>query len=180
MYQGTSARRLRLAGLAAAAALALSACGGGAQQSQSPPAQPAPESAAPMAPVGADVRVSDSTLGAILTDAEGFTLYAFTNDESTKPQSSCNDACAQTWPPAVADSEITGEGVDQPLLGTTQRSDGSTQVTVNQWPLYRFAGDQAPGETTGQGSGGVWFVVGADGKLIREAAGTSSGGGSGY
>lgn len=59
-----------------------------------------------------------------------------------------------------------GEGADQSLLGTITRTDGSTQVTYNGWPLYFWAEDSAPGDTTGQGVNDVWWVVDAAGDAV--------------
>ena len=76
---------------------------------------------------------------------------------------------------------MAGDGVDGSLLGTTERDDGTTQVTYDGQPLYVFASDAAPGDTNGQGVGEVWFVVGPDGKTIEAQAMTmtmTSGGGS--
>ena len=52
------------------------------------------------------------------------------------------------------------------MFSIAERSDGSFQLAAGGWPLYRFAGDVAAGDTTGQGSGGVWFVVAPDGTLV--------------
>ena len=124
----------------------------------------------------ATVAIADSELGEILVDGEGMTLYLFTNDEGDT--STCTGDCAEAWPPLEAPDElVAGEGVDESLLGTTERDDGSVQVTYASAPLYYYAPDSAPGDTTGQGVGGVWFVVGADGEAIQEAAAPS---GSGY
>ena len=50
-----------------------------------------------------------------------------------------------------------------------ERPDGTHQLKAGKWPLYRFAGDSEPGDTNGQGSGGVWFVVDGLGGLIKNA-----------
>ena len=63
---------------------------------------------------------------------------------------------------------MAGEGVDATLLGTITRDDGSTQVTYNGWPLYYFQDDAAPGDTNGQGLGGVWFLVSPEGEAIEQ------------
>lgn len=116
---------------------------------------------------GASVAVADSDLGEILVDGEGATLYVFLNDADG--DSNCNDACAETWPPLIADGAPTGdEGVDAEMLGTTERDDGDTQVTYNDQPLYTYSGDSAVGDTEGQGVGDNWYVVGPDGEPIRE------------
>lgn len=111
------------------------------------------------APTGTVVKVSPyPQLGPMLTDARGRTLYLFTRDTPNK--STCTGACAQAWPPLLTTAApVPGPGVNTALLGTTQRPDGSTQVTYNGWPLYYFASDQNPGDARGQGVGGVWFVV---------------------
>lgn len=96
-------------------------------------------------------------LGQFLADAEGMTLYIFTNDEPGV--SNCDADCAANWPPFVADDisslpeGFTGE------LTTITRDDGSEQVAYNGWPLYYWAQDMAPGDTTGHEVGDVWFVA---------------------
>jgi predicted lipoprotein with Yx(FWY)xxD motif len=130
-------------------------------------AAPAPATtAAPAKPASAPVaKVSSSPLGQILVDPAGRTMYAFTKDADGKP--TCNDACAKAWPPVIVNGPIAVEGADGKLFTTVARADGSSQLKAGKWPLYYFAGDAAPGDTNGQGSGNSWFVVGADAKLIK-------------
>jgi predicted lipoprotein with Yx(FWY)xxD motif len=113
----------------------------------------------------ASVLVADSDLGSILTDADGMTIYFFAND--TEGTSTCEGECLENWPPVEAeDNPVAGQGVTAEL-GTIERSDGTTQLTINDYPAYYFAGDSAPGDTNGQGVGEVWFVFGADGEPIE-------------
>lgn len=114
------------------------------------------------------VHASDTDLGSILVNGEGFTLYIFTNDADG--ESTCYDACADTWPPIPGDVTIASD-LDASIFGTTTRDDGSEQLTVNGMPLYLYAPDAAPGDTNGQGVGGVWFVVDATGEVIEASAG---------
>jgi len=114
-----------------------------------------------LAAPGATVQMAnDAKLGNILTDSQGMTLYIFKND--TPGVSNCTGTCAQNWLPLtvtagqqpVAGTGITGQ------LGVIQRSDGTSQVTYNDMPLYRFVGDKQPGDTNGQGMlNGAWSVV---------------------
>lgn len=114
----------------------------------------------------AAVEVGDSDLGQILT-SDGMTLYIFTPDDGGA--STCYDDCAATWPPLIADGDVTvGEDLDSAMFGTVARDDGSEQVTVDGWPLYFFANDAAAGDVNGQGLGGNWWVVGPDGAAIME------------
>lgn len=95
--------------------------------------------------------------GVILTDGEGTTLYRFTRDEDG--QSTCYDDCAEAWPPlTVDDSPTIPEGLPGEFA-TTERDDGSMQVTYNGMPLYYFQNDEEPGDVSGQGVNDVWFVV---------------------
>lgn len=145
---------------AAAASLLLfaGACGSGAAKSgSSTPPPPAP----------AVTVSSPASFGSILTDGKGMTLYLFDKDEPIRPQSACTGACAQTWPLLTAsDGHTVGAGLDAHKLGTAARPDGEIQLTYNNWPLYRFSGDTAPGQTNGQGIGGIWHVAGTDGTPI--------------
>ena len=112
------------------------------------------------------VELSDSDLGKILT-YESMTLYTFAPDNGGK--STCNGGCATTWPPLIAEGTPTaGNGLDGATFATATRDDGGKQVTVNGSPLYTYSGDSAPGDTNGQGIGGVWYVTGADGKPIDD------------
>ncbi len=113
-----------------------------------------------------EVEAEDSSLGTILTDSDGNTLYVFLND--TGSESTCYDDCAATWPALAAAGELkAGDGVTMSLLGTTERTDGTVQLTYNGHPLYHFANDAQPGDTNGQGIGEVWFVVSPDGEPIQ-------------
>jgi predicted lipoprotein with Yx(FWY)xxD motif len=113
----------------------------------------------------ATVAVEDSDLGEIVVDADGTTLYVFLADEGT--ESTCYDECEDNWPPLTVDGEpVAGEGIDASLLGTTERTDGSTQVTLDGHPLYLFAGDQTADDVNGQGVGDVWYVVSPSGEAI--------------
>lgn len=111
------------------------------------------------------IDVAESDLGEILVDAQGATLYLFTSDTQGEP-STCSDGCAATWP-ALTGPVGAGEGVDEALIGTVTNADGTEQVTYNDWPLYYYAPDSMPGDTNGQGVGGVWWVVDAEGNAIE-------------
>ncbi len=97
-------------------------------------------------------------LGAILTDAEGKTLYLFTPD-TTAGESACNDQCAQNWPPLEASDDTTLPAGVPGQLSSFERADGKKQVTYNGIPLYYFAQDDEAGDAYGEGVGGKWFVV---------------------
>ena len=135
-----------------------------APTTEAPATTQAPESRA-------SVTVSSSGLGDIVTDGEGMTLYLFVPDG--QGDSVCYDECAAAWPPLVGDVSA-GAGVEDSLLGSTERTDGSRQVTYNGWPLYYFASDSAPGDTTGQGLNDVWYVLDAAGEGIGFAAAASA------
>lgn len=111
---------------------------------------------------GGSILIGESALGPILTDGDGFTLYQFLNDEGG--DSTCYDDCAAAWP-ALEGTMSAGDGVDAALIGSVARTDGTTQATWSGWPLYYFANDAAPGETNGQGQGGVWFVANPTGQV---------------
>ena len=112
---------------------------------------------------GPSIQIADSDLGSVLVDEAGRTLYLFTPD--AQGESTCYDGCEANWPPVVGDVS-GGDGIDSGLIGTTERQDGSMQVTYNGWPLYRFANDAAAGDTNGQGVNDVWFVVDASGAAV--------------
>lgn len=98
--------------------------------------------------------------GPALTDRDGFTLYLFTEDSTAPSVSTCDGECARTWPPVLAGAgEPELSGVDPALVGEVAREDGTRQLTVGGWPVYRYAEDTAPAQTTGHGVDGTWFVI---------------------
>ena len=115
---------------------------------------------------------TDPELGEILVGNNGMTLYMFTKDEPNKVN--CAGDCLVKWPPLLTNgSTVLGEGVDEALVGTADLPDGSNIVTYNEMPLYYWVNDKAPGDTTGQGVGEVWYVVSPEGEVIgMDAAGT--------
>jgi D-xylose transport system substrate-binding protein len=136
-----------------------------------------PPTAAPAAGSQSGVTVqvaTNATLGKILTDAKGMTLYGFKNDKAG--QSACADACAQAWPPlkVAAGAQPTGSADVTGKLAVIQRADGGSQVTINDTPLYTFKNDANAGDTKGQGLNNLWYVVSPAGAMIT---GPSAGGG---
>jgi predicted lipoprotein with Yx(FWY)xxD motif len=152
--------------LLAALTVALAACGGNDDESSGTAATAAPTTAA-QAANGTTVAVASSSLGDILVDADGRTLYAFTKDKGD--QSACSGECAANWP-ALTGTASAGSGAQASLLSTAMQANGDSQVTYGGRPLYYFAGDAKPGDTNGQGVGNVWFAVTADGELVKEEA----------
>jgi predicted lipoprotein with Yx(FWY)xxD motif len=112
----------------------------------------------------ATVQLGETDLGSILVDAEGMTLYLFEAD--TDGTSTCYDECADAWPALIDEAPTAGDGVDESLLGTTEREDGEVRVTYADQPLYYFASDKQPGDTKGQGLSDVWYVVDAEGDAV--------------
>jgi predicted lipoprotein with Yx(FWY)xxD motif len=147
-----------------AAAVVIAGCGGsGGSASQSKTAATTAGGTTPA------VELASSKFGKILVDSHGRTLYDFVADKTA--MSTCYGACASLWPPlTLAGAPKAGAGVRAPLLGTTKRTDGTTEVTYNGHPLYYFAGDTKPGETNGQAInqfGAPWYVLMANGTEIH-------------
>jgi predicted lipoprotein with Yx(FWY)xxD motif len=158
-------------------ALAAAGCGGGGNNNAA--ASSAPPKAANGRP--ATVGVENSSLGKILDDTHGRTLYLFKRDSGTK--STCAGACASAWPPLRVSGEPTvGSEASASMVGTASRSDGKPQVTYNGHPLYLYSADQAAGDSNGQGVnafGGGWFALSAAGNRVT-AMGTNPNPGLGY
>ncbi|MFZ0529965.1 MAG: hypothetical protein WAL91_05455 [Propionicimonas sp.] len=165
-------------GLAIAPAICvalLSACTAGPAPYASAPATtaassaPASSAAANPAPA-ADaatlaLKLADSSLGPILVDGKGMTLYLFTKDSANT--SACTGPCLVAWPPLIGKPTM-GTGVDDSKLGSFTRADGSTQATYNSWPLYYWKGDTKAGDVSGQNVNGVWFVLDGGGDPVKK------------
>lgn len=168
-----STLKTKLIGIAAVllAGLSLTACGSSNSASSSRvnvENATGPEVEAVVEETVAVKAVQNDKFGVIVQDGAGNTLYAFANDKKDG-KSVCNDACATAWPPArVTDVNLTAEGIDPALITTITRDDGTKQLALNNWPLYRFAADgDATGETKGQGNKGVWFLLNDKGALVK-------------
>ncbi|MEU8117652.1 hypothetical protein AB0C21_02970 [Spirillospora sp. NPDC049024] len=121
----------------------------------------------------------DPKLGLILTDGKGMTLYRFDKDKNKPPTTNCFGSCKKAWPPAVFNGwkHLKLEGVSKKVVNFIERKDdGKCQLTVDGWPMYYYEQDKQPGDTKGQGVGGVWWATTPTGK---KAAGTGSGSGTG-
>ncbi|HET7454626.1 MAG TPA: hypothetical protein VFJ76_03810 [Solirubrobacterales bacterium] len=105
-------------------------------------------------------------LGMVLVDSNGMTLYDFHKDKGTT--SSCYGPCAEGWPPLLTEGEATvGNGASSSQLGTTERKDGTTQVTYAGHPLYTFVADKKPGEANGNdvsAFGAQWYALQGNGE----------------
>lgn len=114
----------------------------------------------------AELAVAETSLGEVVVDGEGMTVYMFDSDTQGSGESTCEGQCAANWPAVTTDSEtpvvdgVTGE------VGTITGVDGATQVTLNGWPLYYFAGDAAAGDVNGQGVNDVWWVLSPAGERM--------------
>jgi predicted lipoprotein with Yx(FWY)xxD motif len=120
---------------------------------------------------GASVSTATSSLGRILVDGRGRTLYLFEKDR--RGRSACSGTCATYWPPLrTTGKPIAVRGAARSLLGVTRRADGTSQVTYGGHPLYLFLLDTKPGQTKGQDLhdfGAAWYVVSPAGKKIEES-----------
>jgi predicted lipoprotein with Yx(FWY)xxD motif len=149
----------------AASALTLSACGGGGS----------PGTASGTAPTGGGaahataVQVASTSLGKVLVDAQGMTLYVLSADG--RDLSTCSSSCLQFWP-AVA----PGPGKIPAATGRTTTPSGTPIATVAGHPVYTFALDHAPGEVNGEGVqefGGTWYAVSPAGDPVTGKAGST-------
>ena len=113
------------------------------------------------------VDLASISVGKVLVDSEGRTLYLYTKDTQNKP-STCVGSCATTWLPVLASgTPIAGTGLEAGKLAESKRADGTEQLTYNGWPLYRNVNDTKAGEDTGQGMEGIWFAIDAAGNAVH-------------
>jgi predicted lipoprotein with Yx(FWY)xxD motif len=157
--------RARAAALLATSALGLtlmSACGSISSFNSAPAGtQPSADAGGALSLVAKKV----DNLGTVVTDSKGMTLYRFDKDTAQPSASNCDGPCAGTWPPVTTTADhVQINGVDKSLIGTIARKDGSVQLTLGGWPLYRYAKDAAPGDAKGQGVGNTWFASTPQGK----------------
>jgi predicted lipoprotein with Yx(FWY)xxD motif len=136
---------------------------GGESESKSASSESAPgaESGAGVVSLG-----NAQKLGMVLVDSNGMTLYDFHKDKGTT--SSSYGPREEGWPPMLTEGEPTvGNGASASKLGTTERKDGTMQVTYAGHPLYTFVGDKKPGEANGNdvsAFGAQWYALKGSGE----------------
>jgi predicted lipoprotein with Yx(FWY)xxD motif len=176
MFRRISVRTLGFGVSLAAVALMAAACGGSSTPAASggttTTAAAATTTSAPPATsaatgAGTVIKTASGSAGIWLTDQTGKTLYIYTKDTGTT--SVCYSACATAWPPFTATGSVTvnGQFLDASLVGSTKRTDGTTQVTYGGHPLYYYVKDTAAGQITGQGVGGVWYLLGPKANIMK-------------
>ena len=165
-------RAILLPAAAVGTLLLISACGStdtGTSSSAAAASSPASAGSTSQSQ-GAVITVGTSSLGPMIVDSRGLTLYLFEAD--TGSTSTCSSACAQTWPPLVTKgAPRAGNGAFASVLGTTARTDATMQVTYAGHPVYFYAADTKPGDTTGEGVnsfGAGWDMLTPSGQKIEK------------
>jgi predicted lipoprotein with Yx(FWY)xxD motif len=119
---------------------------------------------------GPVVSTAQSSLGRILVNSRGHTLYLFERDR--RGRSACSGQCAKFWPPLIAAGQPrAAAGARASLLGRTRRADGRMQVTYNRHPLYAFVKDSRRGQTRGEeldAFGGEWYAISPAGAKVEK------------
>ena len=151
----------------ATGALIVAACSSSGTKAASTGASPA----APASASKATVLVRSTKLGSVLTDASGKTLYTFDKDTAGATASACTGACASAWPPLTA----TGTPTAGPGVSGTLATISGGQVTWDGHPLYRWMGDQAPGDVTGEGINSFHAALAGGGSGPASTTATTSG-----
>ncbi|MEU1513334.1 hypothetical protein ABZ490_14450 [Streptomyces sp. NPDC005811] len=110
--------------------------------------------------------VGSPTLGTHLINVNQATLYRFDDDSAAPSKSACAGECAVTWPPVTIEEggNVYLAGVSEKQVGAIRRDDGSVQLTIGGWPVYRYSGDEKAGDANGQGLGTTWFAVDPTGR----------------
>jgi len=154
-----------------AAVIAVSALAGCSSTSPQAPSSSSSSGSSSSEPASANALDTASTsLGTVVVDGKGMTVYYYTKDVKDSGKSTCSGQCLALWPAVVAPS--TNPQVDgvTGTVGTITRDDGTMQVTVNGLPVYTYAKDNTVGDVTGQGVGGVWYVLAPSGDAITSGA----------
>jgi predicted lipoprotein with Yx(FWY)xxD motif len=170
-----SRARPAIAALALVAVLAVAGCGSGGEggaygSGGRDTAGATTATPGPVAKTSVSIQNLGGDVGRILIDSAGFTLYFFEKDGGG--ESACYGNCAQVWPPLIASGPTEARGgVTAAKLGTTERDDGTLQVTYAGWPLYTYEADRNPGEANGadvRSFGATWYPLHPDGEKAGE------------
>jgi predicted lipoprotein with Yx(FWY)xxD motif len=154
-----------LSAILGGSAVLLAACGGAASGTTASGTSGAPTPAS-----GSGLHVATTSLGKVLVDQQGMTVYLLTADG--RDQSTCGTDCLSAWP-AVTPGRTK---LDVPV-GTTNTPAGTPTATVAGQPVYTFTNDRAPGDVSGEALkafGGTWYAVSASGQAVMASSGSSS------
>ena len=156
--------------LALAFVVVLAACGSSGSNTKTTATTSGSSATTTAAASGAAINAAQTSLGTLLVNGQGRTLYHLTKESATNIV--CTGACAQTWPPVTVPSgqqPQAGSGVTGTLT-VVNRPDGTQQAAINGQPLYMYSGDTKAGDTHGQGVGGVWFALMTNGSSVSGGA----------
>jgi predicted lipoprotein with Yx(FWY)xxD motif len=172
----------------AGAAAVITACGSSSPSStgtgSGASTTPQANTSAPATTAAGTVSTRHTSIGTVLVNSQGHTLYWFAIDTPTK--SNCTGSCLTYWPPVLG-KVTAASGTTLPKgFGTITTSDGKTQATYDGHPLYTYVADSSAGMTGGNGknlSGGLWWAMTPSGAKVTSApsgSSSSSTGGGGY
>ncbi len=171
--------------LAGAAAAALAACGSSSPSSSSSPpttSSSSPSSGSASSSSSVVIGTRSTSIGTVLVNAQGHTLYWFAKDTPTT--SNCTGTCATYWPPVLGKPKAASGASLPEAFGTIKRSGGQVQATYDGHPLYTYASDTSAGMTSGNDlnlSGGLWWAMTPSGsKPTVTPSSSSSSPSSGY
>jgi predicted lipoprotein with Yx(FWY)xxD motif len=168
--------------VAAGAGLLVAACSSSSSPSSSAPTSASAAAATPSSPAAAGTAVlktEHTSIGTVLANGQGFTVYWFAADRG--PTSACTGACTAIWPPVTGRPQAAAGVSLSGKLGTITRAGGAAQATYNGHPLYTFKLDTAPGQAKGNGVNGFgarWYAIKISGAGASTAP--STGGYGGY
>lgn len=135
------------------AALALTTWGAGGSANASVTSHATTTTSSPL------MQVRHTPAGTVLANSRGFTVYYYLVDKRGSGRSACTGSCAVLWPPVLGPVRIPA-GVKLPgAVGYIKRPGGARQLTIGGWPVYTYVGDHAPGQSHGEGIGGIWYVI---------------------
>ena len=120
---------------------------------------------------GATLRLRHTSLGNILVNGRGFTVFVFTRDARNRDRCATISGCSGIWPMVTSRGTPTGgPGVKRSLVGTIKLAGGGRQVTYAGHPLYTYISDSGPGDTSYVGQsqfGGRWFALNGAGQVVK-------------
>jgi predicted lipoprotein with Yx(FWY)xxD motif len=113
------------------------------------------------------LRTAPTPAGSMVVTGDGLSVYVYLPDDSNPSRTTCIEDCANDWPPVLLTAPSPSvEGIPKTSVGVTTRPDGAHQLTLDGYPLYRFAADHRPGEIRGESIGNAWFAVAPDGNFL--------------